>query len=224
MWVCARQTHKTKYTHHAYMLSHSVVSDSLQPQGLLPARLLCPWDSPGKNTGVHSHSLLLGIFLTQGLNPGLLHCRCIFYLLSYQGSWQQWVWLQTREKGSSGGRGWKGPEQGHGTDPRSHVHSTSPLKTVLILWTQCTKWFLNVITIYIAFMIMLLLNLIRILPEHQIFARRCFVKSTIEFVTTWLSPRQSTGQSCRTNDVGSRWAFPIEPAFNIDLIIFTKDR
>ena len=110
------------------------------------------------------------------------------------------------------------------TPPRSHVHSTSPLKTVLILWTQFTKWFLNVITIYIAFMIMLLLNLIRILPEHQIFARRCFVKSTIEFVTTWLSPRQSTGQSCRTNDVGSRWAFPIEPAFNIDLIIFTKDR
>ena len=29
-----------------------------------PARLLCPWDSPGKNTGVSSHSLLQGIFLT----------------------------------------------------------------------------------------------------------------------------------------------------------------
>ena len=39
-------------------VSHSVVSDSLRPHGLQPARLLCPWDSPGKNTGVGSHSLL----------------------------------------------------------------------------------------------------------------------------------------------------------------------
>ena len=35
-------------------VSHSVTSDSLGPQGLQPARLLCPWDSPGKNTGVCS--------------------------------------------------------------------------------------------------------------------------------------------------------------------------
>ena len=33
-------------------VSLSVVSDSLQPHGLQPARLLCPRDSPGKNTGV----------------------------------------------------------------------------------------------------------------------------------------------------------------------------
>ena len=38
-----------------------------------------------KNTGVGCHSLLLGIFLTQGLNPGLLHCRWILYHLSPQG-------------------------------------------------------------------------------------------------------------------------------------------
>ena len=37
--------------------------------GLYPPRLLCPWDSPGKNIGVGCHALLLGIFLTQGLNP-----------------------------------------------------------------------------------------------------------------------------------------------------------
>ena len=37
---------------------HSVVSDSFQPHGLQPSRLLCPWDSPGKNTGVGCHSLL----------------------------------------------------------------------------------------------------------------------------------------------------------------------
>ena len=70
-------------------VSHSVVSDSLQPHVLQPARLLCPWDSPGKNTGMGCHALLQGIFLTQGLNPCLLcllHCRWILYQLSYQGS------------------------------------------------------------------------------------------------------------------------------------------
>ena len=34
------------------------------------ARPLCPWDSPGKNTGVGRHSFLQGIFPTQGLKPG----------------------------------------------------------------------------------------------------------------------------------------------------------
>ena len=104
----------------------SVVSDSVRPYGLQPARLLWRWDgfsrqeycsglpwpppgdlpdpgieprspalqadslpseSPGEpNTGVGSHSLLQGIFPTQGLNLGLLHCRQIIYYLSYQGS------------------------------------------------------------------------------------------------------------------------------------------
>ena len=44
------------------------------------------WNSPGKNTGVSSHSLLQGIFPTQGWNPGLLHCMKIIYCLSHQGS------------------------------------------------------------------------------------------------------------------------------------------
>ena len=47
--------------------------------------LLCPWNSPGKNTGVGCHSLLHGIFPTQGSNPGLPHCRKILYHLSHQG-------------------------------------------------------------------------------------------------------------------------------------------
>ena len=42
-----------------------------------PTRLLCAWDSPGKNSGVACHSLLQGTFQTQGLNSGLLHCRQI---------------------------------------------------------------------------------------------------------------------------------------------------
>ena len=54
--------------------------------GLQPARLLCPWNFPGKNTGVVSHSLLQGIFPTHGSNPGLLHCRWILYYLSHQGN------------------------------------------------------------------------------------------------------------------------------------------
>ena len=43
-------------------------------------------DSPSKNTGVGCHALLQGIFPTQGLNPGLLHCKQILYCLSHQGS------------------------------------------------------------------------------------------------------------------------------------------
>ena len=59
--------------------SRSVVSDSLQPHGL------SPWNSPGQNTGVGSPSLL-GIFPTQGSNPGLPHRRRILYQLSHRRS------------------------------------------------------------------------------------------------------------------------------------------
>ena len=54
------------------------VSDSVRPYGLQPARFLCPWDSPGKNTGVGCHALLQGIFLTHGLN------QCLLRLLHWQ--------------------------------------------------------------------------------------------------------------------------------------------
>ena len=49
-----------------------------------PMDYVCPWNSPGKNTGVSSYSLLRRIFPTQGLNSGLLHCRQILYQLSHQ--------------------------------------------------------------------------------------------------------------------------------------------
>ena len=61
--------------------SCSVVSDSLPPH-----ELYSPWNSPGQNTGVGSHSLLQVFFPTQGSNPGLPHCRGILYQLSHQGS------------------------------------------------------------------------------------------------------------------------------------------
>ena len=54
-------------------VSLSVSSNSLQPHRLQPTRLLFPWNSPGKNTGVGCHFLLQRIFLTQELNLHLLH-------------------------------------------------------------------------------------------------------------------------------------------------------
>ena len=73
--------------------SCSLISDSLQPHGLYPTRLLCPWNFPGKNTGMGSHFPLQGIFPTQGSNPGLLHCRQILYCLSHQGSPRILKWV-----------------------------------------------------------------------------------------------------------------------------------
>ena len=65
------------------VLSHSVVSAFMDYS--LPGSSI-HGDSPGKNTGVGCHVLLQGIFPTQGLNPGLLHCRQILYHLSHQES------------------------------------------------------------------------------------------------------------------------------------------
>ena len=64
--------------------THPVMSNSLRPHGLYPTRFLCPWDFPGNSTRVGCHFLLQRIFLTQGLNPGLLHCRQTLYLLSHK--------------------------------------------------------------------------------------------------------------------------------------------
>ena len=50
-------------------------------------------DSPGKNTGVGCHVLLQGIFLTEGLNPGLLHRRWILYPLSHRGNPRILEWI-----------------------------------------------------------------------------------------------------------------------------------
>ena len=60
-------------------VSHSVVPDSLQLHGLQPTRVVCPWNFPGKDTGVGGHFLLQVIFLAQGSNPVLLLCRQILY-------------------------------------------------------------------------------------------------------------------------------------------------
>ena len=64
------------------------MSDSLQPHGLYS-----PWNSPGQNTRVGSLSFLQGIFPTQGLDPGLPHCRWIIYQLSHKGSPRILEWV-----------------------------------------------------------------------------------------------------------------------------------
>ena len=70
-------------------VSCSVISESLRFYGLQPSGSSShqdplPMEFLGKNTGVGSHSLLQRVFLTQGSNPRLLHCRQILYHLSHQ--------------------------------------------------------------------------------------------------------------------------------------------
>ena len=67
------------------MVIHSSILAWKIPCTEEPSRLKS-MEFSGKNTGMGNHSLLRGIFLTQGSNPGLLHCRQILYHLSHQGS------------------------------------------------------------------------------------------------------------------------------------------
>ena len=72
------------------MVAYVLVTQSClilcDPFGLEPARIVYPWNSPGKNTVVGCHALLQGISQTQESNPGLTHCRWILYHLSHQES------------------------------------------------------------------------------------------------------------------------------------------
>ena len=72
---------KFTWSHTGLRESRSVVSDFLWPHGLYS-----PWNSPVQNTRMGILSLLQGIFPTQGMNPGLPHCRQIPYQLSHRGS------------------------------------------------------------------------------------------------------------------------------------------
>ena len=77
IWVCVKEK-KVK--------SLSRVQLFATPWMVACTRLLHPWDFLGKSTGVGCRFLLQGIFLTQGSNPGLPHCRQTLYHLSHQGS------------------------------------------------------------------------------------------------------------------------------------------
>jgi len=73
------------------------MSNSLGPHELQPTRFHCPWNSPGKNSRMGCHSLLQGIFLTQGSNLGILHCRQFLYSLSHQGSLKEELYWMLME-------------------------------------------------------------------------------------------------------------------------------
>ena len=64
------------------------MSDSLRPH-----RLYSPWSSLSQYTRVGSLSFLQGIFPTEGLNPGLLHCRWILSQLNHKGSPRILEWV-----------------------------------------------------------------------------------------------------------------------------------
>ena len=120
----------------------SVVSDSLQPH-----ELYSPWNSLGQNIGLGSLSIFQGIFLTQGLNPGLQHCRWILYQLSHRGIPRILEWVACPfSRGSSpptnrtgvshiagrfctnSGKPWKGYQ---GNPDRRRQHWLSVLVTVV---------------------------------------------------------------------------------------------
>ena len=94
------------------------MSDSLRPHGLQPKRLLCPWDFPGKNTGVGCHFLLQVIAVviviamvmvinSNGNNSNKLLCKgftCIISFLPYNiPSSKIWLILGLGDGGEQGG-------------------------------------------------------------------------------------------------------------------------
>ena len=71
---------------HAHAHTRALSQVRLCDSGLLSASLLCPWDSPGKNTGVGCHFLFQGILPTQESNSCLLNWQEDSLPLSHQGS------------------------------------------------------------------------------------------------------------------------------------------
>ena len=127
------------------------MSDSLRPHGLQHARLLCPWDFPGKNSGVGWHFLYQGIFPTKGLNPCLwllLRWQADSLLLRHLGSsvWvcKMWLWpafsshlLGSLSQGK--GRVPDVPETGHVSSAMCPRISTVP-QTTGSLWEETRSW------------------------------------------------------------------------------------
>ena len=82
-------SHTYKHAHYILFLCFCLVAQLCltlcNPMDCSPPGSSVHGDSPGKNTGVGSHTLLQGIFPTQGSNPGLPHGRWILYHLSHPG-------------------------------------------------------------------------------------------------------------------------------------------
>ena len=81
--VSATKTHCSQIYKCVYVLVTQSCPTLCDPMDCSPPGF-CPWNSPGKNTGVHCHSLRQRNFPTQGSNPGLLHRRQFLYRLNYR--------------------------------------------------------------------------------------------------------------------------------------------
>ena len=105
-WLYSLQPKMEKVKVRVKLLSHARLFAT--PWIVACTKFLRPWDFQGKSTGVGCHFLLQGIFPTQGLNPGLSHCRQTLYHLSHQGSpkmeklytvsknkTRSWLWLRS---------------------------------------------------------------------------------------------------------------------------------
>ena len=71
--------------------SHSVASNSSRPHGLQPTRLLCPWDFPGKSTGVGCHCLLQKVSLNTTKSPQAGRAKA----LSTENHYSRWNYHST---------------------------------------------------------------------------------------------------------------------------------
>ena len=114
----------------------SVMSNFLWPHGIQPARLLCPWDSPGKDTGVDCHFLLQGIFLTQGLSTGPL-CLLAGRFFTTSTTWEacQNPYIQSNHEENT--RGF--PVVGHLTKHPASTPPNCPGQQNKV-WETATDW------------------------------------------------------------------------------------
>ena len=131
------------------------MSDSSWPHGLYPTRLLWPWNSPGKNTGVGCHFLFQGLFQTEELNSSLQHWQVDSLPLTYLGSPHTLylylnnatlvVLLSTPTQTSAGGHQSISPGSTHEKslwmesvlfEPVLHT----PLSEKTLTWFQCETW------------------------------------------------------------------------------------
>ena len=115
--------------------SCSVLSHSSQPHGLHSL-----WNSPGQNTGVGSLSLIQGIFLTQGSNLGLLHCRWILNQFSHKG--MGFPGSSVGKPRLPPGEGGVGQGQGEGLGPSagSTRRVGKPAVWPWYPWEKCLWW------------------------------------------------------------------------------------
>ena len=109
------------------------MSDSLRPHGLQPARLLCPWDSPGKNAGVGCPAVLQGILPTPGSNPHLLTSPALVSrFLTTSATWEALLLLRMQQK-------WQRFSSSFPTGKWAYFHCSSEYNNRMIIFRNEKK-------------------------------------------------------------------------------------